>query len=50
MAREVGADQVIRDLGRFALLAAHTAGEQIGDGAQSVRWKSRHGEDLAGVG
>ena len=37
MAGEVGADEVVGDLGGFAVLTAHAAGDQVGDGFQCVR-------------
>ena len=43
MPGQVGADQVIGDLGGLRLGAAHAGGDQVGDGVERLRRECRHG-------
>ena len=46
MTGEVGPYEVIGDFGGFGLIAAHPAGNEMGDGAQGARLEGEHGSDV----
>ena len=45
MPREIGAHEVIGDFGGLGLVAAHAAGDEMGDGAEGAGLEGKHGRD-----